>query len=180
MKKFLTILLIALILPVSCILKAEELKQSPTQAVFMGSGWNDNSFSESMDFGLKAGLQTALDEDKGIWIRVLYSQWQLRPSQTTQAFTTSILTDWYVGKKWTYYMDFGGESYVDGPLTGTDLFAGMGVTRRIWTDSRPGYDIPAHVDLFGEIKFADGSGQVTGSYVQLNVGVKFGRNVALQ
>lgn len=175
MKKVLLILLVALILPV--LLQAQELKQSPTQAVFMGSAWNDNSFSAQTDFGLKAGLQTALDQGKGIWIRVLYAQWQLRPSQTTQAFTTSILTDWYIGKKWTFYIDFGGESYVDGPLTGTDLFAGVGTTRRVWTDNRPGYDIPAHLDLFGEIKFADGSGQITGSYVQINMGIKFGRGI---
>lgn len=177
MKKLLIILLVALVIPVTCTLQAQEIKQSPTQLVLMASAWNDRQFSQPTELGMKLGVQTAIDGERGLWLRMLYAKWELQESQTTQSLSPSVMMDWYAGKRWTVYVDVGSEIYVDGNLDGSDPFAGVGASRRLWTDTREGFKIPAHLDVFGEMRFADGSGQITGSYVQINIGVKFGRSI---
>ncbi|MCK5641240.1 MAG: hypothetical protein KAJ19_10595 [Gammaproteobacteria bacterium] len=167
------ILLLAVLLALPFCLRATE---SPTQLVLMGSGWSDNNFSQTMDFGFKTGIQTSLDADKGMWFRATYSRWNLKPQETTHAMSVSTLMDWYVAPKWSFYLQFGGEVYIDGALQGLDMFTGFGVSWRLWT-AKEIATIPAHFNLFSEIVFADGSGQFSGDYVQLNLGLRFGRSV---
>ena len=93
-----------------------------------------------------------------------------------QAISTSVLMDFFLGKKWKFYVDVGAQNYVSGENTNTDLFGGIGASRRIWTGDRPtanSESVPASFDAFGEISLTDADGNATGSYAQLNFGVKF-------
>lgn len=189
MRKFLIVLTIALLLPISMVAQAQMLEESSTQLVLMGSAWNDNGLVRGFDAGFKFGVQTSLDAAKGLWLRATYAEWNLTdidratlsaeepdPAANVRSIGLSGLLDWAVGKKWKIYVPLGAEIYVDGPLTGTDLIVGVGASRRIWTfDKTEGIRIPAHFDIFADLSFADGSGQFAGNYIQLNLGIKIGK-----
>lgn len=179
MRKSLVLIIVLLCLLAWPILSpvAEELKESPLQAVLMGSGWTDNNFSEGLSGGITAGIQTSLDADRGLWLRVLYSRYNFGPSEAGESISISALMDWYLGKKWKFYLDFGPEFNVAGPLSGTDYFTSVGASRRLWTSDDPNLITQAHLDGFLEISFNDGSEQTSGNYLQLNIGLKFGRPI---
>jgi hypothetical protein len=131
-----------------------------------------------MDFGIKTGLQIRIDGSRGMWLRTVYSRIGLGPDGPSEAIAPSLLIDWYAGKKWKFYLDGGAQHYVGGPLEDTDLFWGLGVSRRIWTAPLTyGYKIPFHLDGFAEVTFDDGSGQIYGNYMQINVGIKAGKPI---
>ncbi|MCK5604023.1 hypothetical protein KAR91_19205 [Candidatus Pacearchaeota archaeon] len=194
MRKFLIVLIIALLLPVSMAIRAETLQESPIQLVLMGSAWNDDNLIRGFDAGFKFGVQTSFDAAKGLWLRATYAEWNLTdidkatlseeepdPAANARSVGLTGLLDWAIGKKWKFYVPLGAEIYFDGPLTGTDLFVGVGASRRVWTfDKTPGVSIPAHFDLFADLTFADGSGQFSGNYIQLNLGFKIGKPVKTQ
>lgn len=167
-------------------IEAQPVQSSPSQLVFMGSGWTDDSFSAGMNGGLKFGALIPLDKGRGLWLRPTYSRWNLQRVEAevgngeddSHSFGVTAIMDYYVGKKWSIYLTLiGAETYTDGPLQGTDLFTGLGTYRRLWTAGDNDDLIPAHLDFFGEVIFADGSGQFSGNYLQLNIGLKFGRPV---
>ena len=176
-RKLLIVLAVLLVLPVT--MKAQELRQSPMQFVAMFSGWTDNTFSSGVDAGFKAGFQTPLDHGRGLWVRTMYDKWRLHPvpegeNSTSQSISMTVLWDWYIGKKWDIYFEMGPDFYLDGPLTGTDWGGGIGASRRFWTGNQENVTVQPHFDIFTEVSFKDGSGQFSGDYLQLNLGVKFG------
>lgn len=189
--KRLTIITLAVLLLLPLSMKAQQLEESSTQLVLMGSAWNDDNLVRGFDAGFKLGVQTSLDAGKGLWLRATYAEWNLTdvdrsllseeepdPAANARSMGLSVLMDWAIGKKWKFYVPLGAEVYVDGPLTGTDLFAGVGASRRIWTfEKTAGVTIPAHFDGFVDLTFADGSGQFAGNYIQVNLGIKIGKPV---
>lgn len=168
-------LLLLLIVPVSFAQK----KSSPIQAVLIGSAQTDADMQEEINGGFKIGGQFLLDKDRGLWLRTIYSDWNMKPIEGIQSLQSAALIEWYVGKMWSLYGMAGAESYLSGENTGTDLLLGFGMTRRVWTSKAEGFgpltDIPAHIDMFGEISFTDADGQATGNFIQVNVGVAFGK-----
>ncbi len=166
-------LAVLLLLPIGP--TAQELKESPLQAIVMGSGWTDDGFTTGLSGGIKAGFQMPMDTDRGLWLRTLYSRYNFHPEETGESISLAVLMDWYIGKSWKFYFDVGPEFHLDGPLTGTDYFSSIGVMRRMWTSNSAKFSVPAHLDMFAEISFNDGSGQFAGDYLQLNIGFKFGR-----
>lgn len=191
MKKLIILLAVMLLLPFSIIIKAQELQQSGTQLFIMGSGFTDDQFKGSFDAGIKLGIQGRVDKTAGIWGRLTYKQFNLTDrgdttlypaddsGKSSQSLGIEFIKDYFIGKKLTIYLLGGGDFYVDGPLQGTDYFFGLGVARRLWTLGGDNYKILPHLDAFFDIDFSDGSGQFRGNYVQLNIGLKFGKGEKL-
>ncbi len=191
--KRLTMIILAALLLLPLSINAQELQESSTQIVLMGSAWSDDGLVRDFDAGFKFGVQMPLDLDRGLWLRVSYAEWNITgvdksllpdpeadPSANARSFGITMLMDWAIGKKWKFYVPVGGEMYFDGPLVDTDMFIGFGASRRILTFDKAGdMKIPAHIDGFVDITFADGSGQFSGNYIQLNLGIKIGKPVKL-
>ncbi len=175
MKK-LVILAALLLLPVSATF-GQGLTESPVQGILAFSGWSDDGVSDGFSGGVNMGIQVPIATQKGMWLRTTYKQWNIKPQGTNKSFGVSILSHWYLGKRMNFYVMPGADSHVDGPLTGTDFFFGAGASRRIWTSEEAYYTTQAHVDVFAEVILDDGSGQFSGNYIQVNVGIKFGRPI---
>ena len=142
----------------------------------MGSFWvEDGLDKETWGAGMKVGIITPLDSDKGLSLRVGYSKIHFGPSEPIDVFEPSALMSWYVGKKWDIYALVGAEAYIKGGegMSGTDFIMGLGGSRIIWTDSDSKLPIPAQAKIFAEIILADADEQPTGSYAQVNIGFSF-------
>jgi len=123
------------------------------------------------DFGGRLGFQIPFDSDRGMTLRMVYSHIDLGESKMTTIAPT-MLWEWYLGKKWDIWWTLGGEAYLDGPNEGFDYVTGFGVSRKIATINKD-WPSPASLEGFGEITFTDASGEATGSYAKLNLGVVF-------
>ena len=172
----LSLVAVAVLLPFEATM-GQGLAESPVQGILCFSGWSDDGISDGFSGGVNMGIQVPIATQRGMWLRTTYKQWNIKPQGTNKSFGISILSNWYMGKKWTFYVMPGADSHVDGPLTGTDFFFGAGAHRRIWTSNEPYYSTQGHLDAFAEIILDDGSGQFSGNYIQLNVGIKFGRPI---
>lgn len=149
------------------------------QGLIMGSAQSDAGLQEEINGGFKIGGQFLLDKDRGLWLRTIYSEWNMKPIDGIQSLQTCALIEWYLGKLWSFYGMAGAESYLSGENTGSDLFVGFGASRRVWTAEfiGPASSIPAHADVFAEMSFTDADGEATGNFLQVNVGVAFGKSV---
>lgn len=178
MKKYLILALVAIavLLPFSATV-GQGLPESPVQGILAFSAWSDDAVSDGFNGGVNMGVQVPIATQRGMWLRLTYKQWNIKPQGTNKGFGVSILSDWYMGKKLTFYVMPGADSHIEGPLEGTDFFFGMGATRRLWTSNEAFYSTQAHLDVFAEVIMNDGSGQFSGNYIQLNVGIKFGRPI---
>ena len=153
---------------------AQALTESGFSGVAQFAAFTPNNF-ESVSGGFKLGVMTAVDADKSIFIRTVYNQFNVGPDKPLSSMEVAALTDWNVGKKWKIYALGGAQAYLGGENSGTDLMGGVGLSRRIWTDGSTLFPIPASLDLFLEGTGTDASGQVTGSYYQINFGFKFNK-----
>lgn len=178
MKKLLILSLVAVavLLPFE-VTVGQGLVESPVQGVLAFSGWSDDGISDGFNGGLNMGIQVPIATQRGMWLRTTYKQWNIKPQGTNKSFGVSVISTWYMGKRLNWYIMPGADSHIDGPLTGTDFFFGTGVFRRLWTSNEDYYLTQAHLDAFAEIILDDGSGQFSGNYIQLNVGIKFGRPI---
>lgn len=177
MKRYLILaVLVFALLPIQVSL-AQGLVESPVQGILAFSGWSDDGISDGFNGGVIVGLQVPIASQRGMHLRVGYKQWNIRPQGTNKGFGVSVLSDWYLGKQLTFYVMPGADTHIEGPLEGTDFFFGAGASRRLWTSNEDYYTTQAHLDVFAEIILDDGSGQFSGNYIQLNVGIKFGRPI---
>ncbi|HET6455551.1 MAG TPA: hypothetical protein VFI02_14190 [Armatimonadota bacterium] len=174
MKKF---LLVAVLLFTLVPLKVSFAQEQPAVAGYtMGSFWVEDDLAEdSWGAGAKIGVIVPLDAGRGLSLRIGYGQVHFGPADPVHVLEPSALLSWYAGKKWDFYVHFGAETYVEGGegMSGTDLVAGFGASRVVWTDSDPSWAIPAQLSLFGEVVFAEADEQPTGSYAQINIGATF-------
>lgn len=176
MRKIL-ILAALLLLPFSISLKAGE--HAPLKGVLMGTMTvNDNFDADTWSGGFKIGTLVSIDSEKGMFLRTMFTRSSYGPSEDDiESISISVLSEWYLGKKFGFYATFGGDTYVSGDFSGTDPFLGFGLTKPVWTDSDASFKIPAQIDLFFELNFQDGAGQPTGGYNQVNFGLIFSKPV---
>lgn len=157
---------------------AQQVEEGPLVGVLMASGWIEDDFSgKTWGGGLKLGLQTKIDSDRGLWFRSVYTRVPFGPSKNVEALSTSILSEWYAGKNFSVYVDLGLENYVEGDLTGTDGFAGFGLSKILWTGKGEDWIFPPIARLFGELVLTDADAQITGNFVQVNIGLTFSKPV---
>jgi len=176
MKVFLLLLMLAVV-PISV---SAQNDVAPISGVVMGSGFvEDNLDGSTWGGGLKFGFQTSLDADRSLSLRTMYNRFEFGPAERSgEAFTIAVLSQWWLGKKWSLYIMPGTENYVgDGDFSGTDWFGGIGFTRLIWTDGAEGWSIPAQAKVFAEVVFVDADAQPTGNYFQMNIGLLFSKPV---
>lgn len=151
-----------------------KLQESGTSLVLMGSTFTNDKF-KSVSGGIKFGGILPLLPDQGIYLRTVYSRFNFGKDSAMSNIETQALSDWYLGKKWKLYVMLGGATYTGGENGGTDFIAGVGASRRIWTAAYEVGAISAGLDVYGEISFTDATGQNTGSFAQLNIGLKFNK-----
>jgi hypothetical protein len=150
------------------------LEESGQSLILMTSGFTDNKF-KSFGGGFKIGGQMTVNEAKDEWVRVIYAQFNVG-ADPIQALELSALQDYYVGSKWKLYLMLAGTTYIGGDNNGTDFSAGFGLSRRVWTaKDASATHIPFGVDLYGEMIFTEGSGQPSGSFAQINLGIKLNK-----
>lgn len=152
------------------------LEESGTSLVLMTSAFTDSKF-EDFSGGLKLGGILPFDDGHTIFVRVIYSRINFgKNKEDLESLQGTMLMDWYLGSKWKFYATVGADKYLSGPNSGADFAAGVGLSRRIWTDQEPILSlIPASFDLYGELMLTDATKQETGTFVQLNVGLKFNK-----
>lgn len=176
MKKVLLIALVAGLLAATAFTQTVPLKESGTSLYAMASGWGVNNFKE-VGAGLNVGFITSIDKDRGIFLRVGYSSLNFGVDRggLTQSVQAMPGLTWYVGKKWVVWVSGGLAGYTTGENSGADALGGIGFSRRIWTSDDATKLVPANLDLFAEVLFTDGGGQPTGSFGQINFGIKLGK-----
>lgn len=170
MKRLLLTLLVLTMLPISVTFAQTEGNMA---GLLYGSVWTEDNFDNTHG-GLKLGMQTAIDQEKGVWLRVVYSQYNFDP-EPIQTLGISGIFQWYAGKKVNFWFVTGTEAYMDGVNDGADLFTGLGFSRSIWTVNNSDWAIAPKVSMFGEVTFTDAGGQSTGNFVQFNLGLSFNR-----
>lgn len=174
MKKLLILTcLIALALPMVSQAQTTKLQETGTSLILMNSVFTDSKLKD-FSGGIKIGTILPLDKDKGLFLRTCYSRFNFGPNNQMSSVEVTALSDWYIGHLWKLYALMGGNAYTGGDNNGTDLIAGIGLSRRIWTEPLS-TGIPAGLDLYGEISFTDATGQTIESFAQLNFGVKFNK-----
>lgn len=152
---------------------AQEPATEPVQIVGSVCALSDQQFSQQMDFGLKLGTIVPLDGGKNMYLRTLYSRWNFRPNSPIQSIKINLLVEYWLGKGWWVYGLGGGDFFVGGDNKGGDWSGGFGGAKTILTVHNDQKVQDGRLDVFADIDFTDASGQVTGSYFQLNFGVKF-------
>ena len=177
------ILLALIILVMAMPVMAQDVEMSPLTGVVMGSAYYDvdGVFNDGSDSrwggGAKVGFLVDLGGDRGLYLRTVYNKITVGNSQSTQSMQVAMLIDWYVGKKWSFYINAGGENYLGGgDYTGTDPFAGVGFSRIIWSNDDPSWQFQPVVKMFAEVLMTDSEDiSPTGNYAQLNVGFTFSK-----
>ena len=124
MKKLLLVLIIFAILPAMSFATDKDLVEGNLSILLMGSVWTGDKF-ETVEGGIKIGSQYRISEEKGMWFRTIFSQWNIggaedESDRQVQAISTSVLMDFFLGKKWKFYVDVGAQNYVSGENTNTD------------------------------------------------------------
>lgn len=177
MKRLLILTAILLLLPFTVTIKAGT--HAPLKAVIMGTALVDDGFdADTWAGGVKVGTMVSIDESKGLYLRTMFTRSAFGPSQSdVQSISTAVLMDWFLGKEFGFYMTLGGESYISGDFTGTDGFAGFGLTRSLWSSDDPAYKVPPQVDIFVEAMVQDGDSKQMGSLMQFNIGLTLTKSV---
>lgn len=164
MKRFLLILLVLTVLPLSI-----SYAQGMIGCAFGTIQTNDGF--KSVDGGARVGFITPLDASRDMYIRIVGGSVNLGEGDIT-TIQAVLMMKWYLGKKWDLWWTIGGDSYVGGDNKGTDLITGLGASRKLATLNKE-WSEPAVLRGFFEMSFTDASGQSTGRYGQINIGLAF-------
>ena len=164
MKRLLLTLLVLTVLPISA-----SYAEGLTGCAF-GTVQTNDGF-ESINGGARFGFITPFDQGRDMYLRIVGGSVNLGESDisTIQAV---MMMKWYIGKRWDVWWTIGGDSYIGGDNRGTDMITGLGVSRKVATLNK-GWSQPTVLRGFFEMSFTDASGQSTGKYGQINIGVAF-------
>ncbi len=157
MKKLLFVLLIMLLF-----VPVYSQEQGNSSFIAFATGQTNDQF-DNYYLGGKYGYQFKIDSKRDIWIRTIYSQVDV-VGKNIETIQIGALIRLYTGKKWHIWYTIGGDNYVDGEMSGTDLFTGAGLSRKIFTISESGTTI----NMFSEFSFTDAS--IDNNIYQVNIG----------
>jgi len=167
------ILFLMVVVAIYFIADSPKAQDAPISGVVAGGAWTWNDFKDAGG-GVQLGTQVQIDQERGLSIRTLYTQFDVGEVGPAKVIKTSVLSAYDFGKKWSFYFEIGGNFYMntDSGDDG-DFFGGFGASRRIYTADPKTWIVPGSVDLFGEVSFCPSDGVPTGDYVQLLLGLKF-------
>lgn len=157
-----------------CSVAATQAEDTPPFCgVISGCGVTNHDFTQFKG-GVQTGLAIPLDADKGLILRTLYTKAEFGDGNI-EAIRISPLLKWYAGKKWDFYLVFGGDAALTDETDGA-YFVGAGVNRRIYTGDVTSWAVPFVVDAFVDFTTADTDGG--GSNVnQINLGLQFSKPI---
>ena len=144
-------------------------EESPNLSlVFMGAGMVDDEF-ENPTGGLAVGAIKSIAGEQDVFVRVVYSKFNLTPGEPMQSLKPSLIWKMAVGKNWHLWLvPAGADVYLSGENRDVDMFVGAGAQRRIWTMAEGN-----GFNLFGELSFTDADAQKYGNFLQFNFGLVF-------
>lgn len=136
----------------------------PTVCAF-GTVQTSDGF-KSVDGGLRLGIITPLDFDRGLFLRIVGGRVNFGDNDITTIQPTAMM-NWSLGKKWDLWVTGGVDLYInDSPNEGSDFVGGLGASR-VFYASKDGPTFRG----WGELSLTDATNQSTGKYGQLNVGI---------
>jgi hypothetical protein len=167
--------MVAGLLAGSIVAQTPQIKENSLYGYCMASTWTTDKFS-SANGGISLGTIISIDADRKLSLRTGYSSLNFGENNDVQLIEIMPLLSWYIGEKWTFYATGGICGYVSGPDDGIDARGGFGASRRLWTDNKFVGKIPASFDIFGELILTQARDQITNGYMQVNLGIRFGKS----